>query len=176
MNLPSGKVIKTGMDSATINFTSLLDELKRKQFNGYLAFAIKGAGGVEEATILFDSGKFVGCEYEYLLYNKKFAGQEAFQRIINAVSAACGVIDVVQLTQEQVHLSLAVNEDLVFVPQDRDLKALKPGKFSPFFEEQFKGKAKEEKQDLLKKFKLDSLKKIEGKTDEVLKKLGENAR
>ena len=163
------------MDSTSLNFNSLIQELARKKFNGYLALTVKGIGGIEEGTALFDTGKFVGCEYEYLRHDAKYAGTEAFQRMINAVSAEHGTIDLVQLQQDQVHLALAVNEELVFVPPERDLKNIKRDKFSPFFEEQIKNKAKAEKQDLLKKFGLSGLKKIEGQANAELNKLEEDS-
>ncbi|MFH0836492.1 MAG: DUF2226 domain-containing protein [Candidatus Micrarchaeota archaeon] len=163
------------MNLSGLNFASLLDELQKKKFNGYLAICVKGISGLEEGTVLFDTGKFVGCHYEYLSFNRKYAGSDAFQRIINAVSAPQGVIDLVLLQQDQIHLTLAVNEDLVFVPPESDLKRIKPDKFSPFFEDQIKNKPKEEKQDLLKKFKLGGLKKMASNKSEALDKLEEDA-
>ncbi|MFH1258101.1 MAG: hypothetical protein V1658_04130, partial [Candidatus Micrarchaeota archaeon] len=71
MNLPAGTVVKTAIDSATIDFAALLKELKDKAFNGYLTLTLQGVGGVEEGITVFDNGKIVAAFYEYLKYNKQ---------------------------------------------------------------------------------------------------------
>ncbi len=136
MNLPSGKILKTNLDTSSTDFLALVDELRRKRFNGYVALSIKGQAGVEEGTILVDTGKIVGTTYEYYAFGLELAGEKAFQRMLNAAVCKNGIIDAVELTSEQVHLALAFHEDAVFVPSEESLRHIKLGAFSPFFEEE----------------------------------------
>ncbi|MBI2445641.1 DUF2226 domain-containing protein [Candidatus Micrarchaeota archaeon] len=155
MNLPSGKILKTNLDATSTDLVALMDELRRKRFNGYLALTIKGQAGIEEGTVLLDSGKVVGATYEYYAYDKEVAGEKAFQRLLNAASHKSGVIDVVELTAEQVHLALAFHEDAVFVPSEESLRHIKLPAYSPFFEEEIRKEAQTAGSDLLgKKYKL----------------------
>ena len=136
MNLPSGKTLKTNLDTASPDLVALIDELRRKRFCGYLAITIKGQAGVEEGTVLIDTGKIVGTTYEYYAFNKELAGERAFQRVLNAASNKTGIIDVIELTVEQIHLGLAFHEDAVFVPSDESLRHIKLPAYSPFFEDE----------------------------------------
>jgi len=155
MNLPSGKTLKTNLDATSTDFVALLDELRRKRFNGYLALAIKGQAGVEEGTILVDTGKVVGSTYEYYAYDREVAGEKAFQRMLNAATHKSGVIDVIELTPEQVHLALAFHEDAVFVPSEESLRHIKLPAYSPFFEDEIKKEVQTNKADALdKKYKM----------------------
>ncbi len=158
MNLPSGKVFKSSLESASTDFIALLEELKKKRFSGYTAISLKGQGGVEEGTLLFDAGRIIGAAYEYYAYAKEFAGEKAFQRILNASASKSGIIDVVELTVEQVHLALAFNEEAVFVPNEDSLKHVKVQQFSPFYEDEVrKAQQAASSEDVGKKYKLYSL-------------------
>lgn len=155
MNLPSGKAFKTNLDNASTDAFKVIEELRRKRFSGYLALAIKGQKGVEEATLLMDEGKVVGAAYEYYAYNKSFAGEKAFQRFVNATAAKHGTIDVFELSSEQVHLALAFNEDIVFVPQEKALRNVKVKECSPFFEDEVRKEVEAANpEDVSKKFKM----------------------
>lgn len=141
MNLPSGKPFKTNLDNASTDVFKVIEELHRKRFSGYMALCVKGQKGLEEATLLLDEGKVVGAAYEYYGYQKTFAGDKAFQRFVNASAAKHGTLDVFELTSEQIHLALAFNEDVVFVPQDKEFHNVKVKEFSPFFEDEVKKEA-----------------------------------
>ncbi|MBI4361049.1 DUF2226 domain-containing protein [Candidatus Micrarchaeota archaeon] len=155
MNLPYGKAFKTNLDNASTDAFKVIEELRRKRFSGYLALAVKGQKGVEEATLLLDEGKIVGAAYEYYAYNKTFSGEKAFQRFVNATAAKHGTLEVFELTSEQVHLALAFNEDSVFVPQEQALRNVKVKEFSPFFEDEVRKDAETASpQDVSKKFKM----------------------
>lgn len=155
MNLPSGKPLKINLDATSTDLVALLDELRRKRFNGYLALTIKGQAGVEEGTVLVDTGKVVGATYEYYAFDKEVAGEKAFQRLLNAASHKSGVIDVVELNAEQVHLALAFHEDAVFVPSEESLRHIKLPAYSPFFEQEIQKDATAAGADpLSKKFKM----------------------
>ncbi len=136
MNLPSGKTLKINLDASSTDLVALIDELRRKRFCGYLAITTKGQTGIEEGTVLIDTGKVVGTTYAYFAFNKELSGERAFQRVLNAASNKTGVIDVIELSAEQVHLALAFHEDAVFVPSDESLRHIKLPSYSPFFEDE----------------------------------------
>ncbi|MFH1199717.1 MAG: DUF2226 domain-containing protein [Candidatus Micrarchaeota archaeon] len=155
VSLPAGKVIKTGLDLAAIDFFSLLAELKSKAFNGYLSITVSGYGGLEDGTLVFDNGKIVASFYDYLRYDQKLVGEAALARCFNASQAKVGVIDLYQLSNEQVQLILAFNEGAISIPSERDLARFKGQPFSQEYEKQLASLSSvETKSDLLKKYKL----------------------
>lgn len=141
MNLPAGNVIKTDVDVATVDFLALLKELGVKLFNGYLAIAIKGNGGIEEGTLLFDNGKIVAATYEYFKHGKTLLADKAFVRILNASFAKHGSVDLVLLSNEQVQLVLAFNENAITIPNEKDWSAFKGRTFSSTYEDEITGVA-----------------------------------
>lgn len=159
LNLPSGKMLYKNLDLNTVDFIKIMLELQNKRVTGYAAVCIKGVGGFEEGTVLYDAGKIVGCVYEYYKHDRQFEAGEAFQRILNASAAKNGVIDVVELSAEQVQLALAVNQKMIFVPDQKQLEQVKVESFSPLFEEQLlEEKPREgERKELLNKYKLGGL-------------------
>jgi len=164
--LPPGQSVKTGIDLAGLDFQGLLKELSRKAFTGYLALMVKGVGGLEEGTIIYDSGKIIACTYEYLRYDKLMFGSDAFPRIANATAAKKGTVDLFQLSADQVKLITAFNDKMAFSPKDSDLSGFHAADFSPFYEEQVKDPAKPEaREQLLKRLKLWE---AEGKAEEEL--------
>ena len=123
MILPPGQSVKTGIDLAGLDFQGLLKELARKSFTGYLALMVRGTGGLEEGTLIYDSGRIVACTYEYLRHDKLLFGSDAFPRIGNASAAKKGAVDIFQLSQDQVKLIAAFNDKMAFSPQDSDMSA-----------------------------------------------------
>ncbi len=160
-SLPSGKMLNKNVDISNVDFLKALVQLQKKNFSGYVALCIKGVSGFEEGTVLFDSGKIVGCAYEYFKYAKEFQGTEAFQRILNAAAANIGVMDVVELTPEQVELVLAVNQKMIFVPDQKQMENVSVKEFSPLFEQQLAAEQPamrtESREELLKKYKMGGL-------------------
>jgi hypothetical protein len=155
LNFPYGNPVKTGIDAASVDFLALLRELQAKMFNGYLCITVKGVGGLEEGVMVFDNGKIVASVYEYFKYNKTILGDQAFFRVLNASAAKHGVIDLYQLSNEQVQLILAFNEQAISIPTEKDFKSVKLDRFNPAFEEQVREQAKAETEaELLKKYKL----------------------
>jgi hypothetical protein len=149
--LPAGTPVKKGIDVAVVDLAALTRELKGKKFSGYLAICVSGKTGVEEGIALFDAGKFVAAFYEYLAHGKTLIGQPAVARVMNAAASKHGVIDIYQLTSEQVQLILAFNDKAVVVPADKDLRV--PESFSDVLEEEVI-EARESKGELLKKYKV----------------------
>ncbi len=154
MNLPAGNPLKTGLDVAVIDFFALLRELSDRKFSGYVAIATQGKYGIEEGTQVFDDGKPVASFYEYYAFAKMAAGGDAFRRVLNASCAIKGVIDVVELTNEQVQLAVAFNEAAIYIPSPAELKPRKL-EFDSMFEEEFKLQSlSPSRDDLLKKYKV----------------------
>ncbi len=154
MNLPLGTALKTGLDVASVDFFALLKELHDKRFNGYVALAVQGASGIEEGTQLFDEGKPVASFYEYYRINKTLYGHGAFERVLNASAANAGVIEVFELSNEQVHLVVAFNEPAIFVPTETDLRP-RQIVFSNSFEEAVRASTlSPTRGELLKKYRL----------------------
>ncbi len=130
MNLPPGNPLKLGLDMAAVDFLGLVRELGRMKFNGYLCATISaGEMGIEEGTLIFDDGKPVASAYEYFGLRKLLLGADAFKRVLNASAAKIGIVDVFELTNEQVHLVLAFTEAAIYVPTDAELANV-PREFS----------------------------------------------
>ncbi len=163
MNLPHGAPVKRAVDISVINFGALIKELKKKVFNGYLCEMVMGVGGIEEGVLLFDNGKIVAAWYDYLKYGKTIEGEGAIKRILNASAAKSGVLDIYQLTNDQVQLILAFNEKAIVVPDENSIINSKIEKFSEFYENQIKemikSSEKESETEVLKKYKLGDIKK-----------------
>lgn len=154
MNIPSGTALKTGLDVAAVDFFALLKELEKRRTSGYLAITTAGEYGVEEGTLFFDEGKTVAAFYEYYYFKKTFYGREAFERILNSSAAQHGVLDVFELSMDQVHLVLAFNEAAISVPTDAELAPRKMV-FNKDLEEKLKAaQVPETRGGLLKKYKL----------------------
>ncbi|MFH1106609.1 MAG: DUF2226 domain-containing protein [Candidatus Micrarchaeota archaeon] len=155
VSLPAGNAVKTGIDVAAIDFFSLLAELKAKVFNGYMCITVQGTGGLEDGSLVFDNGKIVASFFDYLRYDKRLLGEAALVRVFNASQARTGVIDIYQLTNEQVQLILAFNENAICIPSERDLVRFKSQPFSDEYEGQLAAfEPGENKSELLKKYKL----------------------
>ncbi|MBS3070430.1 DUF2226 domain-containing protein [Candidatus Micrarchaeota archaeon] len=161
VSLPAGKMLSKNVDAGSIDFLKALVQLQKKNFSGYVALCVKGAGGFEEGTVLLDSGKIVGCAYEYFKHAKEMQGAQAFQRVLNAAAAAIGTMDVVELTPEQVELVLAVNEKMIYVPDQKQMEGVSIKEFSPIFEQEVVSQQPKEKsesrEDLLKKYGMGGL-------------------
>lgn len=159
MNLPHGTPVKTGIDVASVDFLALLRELQTKMFNGYLAITVKGGNGIEEGLMIFDNGKIVATAYDYFRYAKTVLGDQAFYRVLNASTAKHGVIDLYQLSNEQVQLILAFNEQAISIPTEKDFKSIKLDRFNLAYEEQVKEQATvQDESSLLKKYKIGDVK------------------
>lgn len=166
ISLPSGNVIKSSLDASTIDFIALLDESKRKSFNGYFSLCVYGGNGLEEGTLVFDNGKIVASFYEYYRYNKLVLGDQALPRVINAAAAKQAMLDIIQLNNDQVRLLLAFNEKAISIPTENDIKKLKVSTFSTAFEDEVKTEeGAESKESLFKKYKLSGIKQDNEKED-----------
>ena len=154
MNLPPGNMVKTGLETTNVNFNALVNELVKMKFNGYVAITAAGASGIEEGILIFDDGKTVASTYEYLAFKKLILGKDAFIRVLNISASTNGVIDVIELTNEQVHLILAFTEASIYVPDATELASV-PKSFSVDLEASVRAvQMPATRNDLLKKYRL----------------------
>lgn len=162
MNLPSGVAVKTGLDLAAVDFFALLRELQQKAFNGYIVVGSAGREGLEEGILVLDSGKVVAAIYEYIAFQRTFFGPQALERVMNASLAKQGVIDVFQLTAEQVQLVLAFNEQAIVIPSEKEVKAWQGKKHSLSYEEAIaRSVITQSRDELMKQYRMGSMKKAE---------------
>ena len=62
----SGKPIKEGMETDTVDFQKLFPTLREHKLTGYVAINIMTNNGMEEAVLLFNAGEIIAANYNYL--------------------------------------------------------------------------------------------------------------
>ncbi|MFA4946403.1 MAG: DUF2226 domain-containing protein [Candidatus Micrarchaeia archaeon] len=166
--LPEGRILKKQLDATQVSFPSLLTELTAKGFTGYAALACRGSTGLEEGILLFDSGKAMGCVYEYARIGRRVNGKPAFERLVNATASKAAFVDVVELRAEQVRNFLTEHSDTVYAPGAEELAGAHADSFSGEYEKQLGNTGGESMPaDVLRKYKLadvlSGFKRAEGK-------------
>jgi hypothetical protein len=165
--LPEGRILKKQLDATQVSFPSLLAELTSKGFTGYAALACRGSTGLEEGILLFDSGKAMGCIYEYARVGRRVNGKPAFERLVNATASKAAFVDVVELRAEQVRNFLTEHSDTVYAPSAEELAGAHAESFSGEYEKQLGSASEAVPADVLKKYKLadvlSGFKRTEGK-------------
>lgn len=133
MNLPSGNVQKQGLILKENNVKSLIQNLIDEKFSGYVSLMIEGFDGFEEGTLLFKKGFGVASVFEYLKFDITVIGDLALIHFLNAAGASYGIIDVIQLSDLQVDMSVAFDEKIkLSAALDRKgLEKYAVGKFDP---------------------------------------------
>lgn len=144
-NLPAGRIVKR-VDLAHASLESVFTALQDKKFTGYAALCCQGKSGLEEGIILFDSGNGVGAHYEYLRLEKEVDGEPAFARCVNAARASAVVLDLVQLTSDQVQDALANNSAALFVSTPQSITNYGEKGFSEEFEKELAEIAKKKEE------------------------------
>lgn len=112
MNLPSGTLQQQGLILKENDMKKLLSGLAEQKFSGYVALMIEGFDGFEEGTLLFKRGFGVACIFEYLNFEITVISDLALAHFFNAAGADFGIIDVVQLSDLQVDMSIAFDEKI----------------------------------------------------------------
>lgn len=111
MNIPSGRLLQQGLPLAQINFKQKMLELIGNKFSGYVALAVDEAYGTEESTILLRKGKMVAASHSYLNHNKTLFGKRALAHALNAAASKKGVMDVAELNDAEIELSVGINPE-----------------------------------------------------------------
>jgi len=154
---------KQGLILKENNFKNLLAGLIEEKFSGYVALAIEGFDGIEESTLLFKKGFGVACVFEYLRFDITVISDLALSHCLNAAGADFGIIDVVQLSELQVDMSIAFDEKIkLSTALDRKvLDKFNIGKFDASFAQKtlreaidLKTPSESSKKELFKKFGL----------------------
>lgn len=135
-----------------------LDNLAQQNFSGYVVETLYNGQGIDECALVFRSGQGIGATYELHFSNQSVSGDAALGLIGNALAVDAGVLDVVELSMQQVDLITAFNSKLKLT------KPIVRGQFRGIVKEAFdrsllphseaEGVAADSKESLFKKFGL----------------------
>ena len=150
MNFPVGEVIAKAY--LPVNFNTILSELEKINFNGYIIQSVKGSV-IEEGALFFRDGKINACIIECLSANATLKGDGAFNQFLNETCGQ-GFFQTVKLTRTQVDLVTAFDEKILIKAEVnlKELAKLIPDSFKDKFNIPI------EKEDILNKYGLGSLK------------------
>jgi len=161
MNLPISKPIIENVSLDAIDPFKLLFDLNKKQFTGYIYFVVHSLNNFEENILLFLKGNVAGSIYLNNTYNVEIYGKEAFEFSLNNLSYKEGVINIYELSAEQLKLILIFNDKIKFESKF-DEKSLLKFKFK-YNENLFKERLKNKilnvdlRGDLFNKFNINEL-------------------
>ncbi|MBI4214881.1 DUF2226 domain-containing protein [archaeon] len=153
MGIAAGNPVDTGISLKQVDGRESLTSLGRNKFNGYVCIATLGRAGIEEGIIVLEQGATVLASYEYFKYNKKYSGAEALKRLLNALLAPSGVVDVFSLSTQQVRLVKTLKEEDVvqLVPAE---KLALPAKYAEEFTDLVIPRSERQAEGLLEKLGL----------------------
>jgi len=169
MTIAVGKPEELGKALVKINAKSLIGDLTKPDFNGYICVTISGKTGVEEGLMFFKKGRLKISNYEYFKYNTKYIKKEGLERCLNSLIAKTGVVDKFSATEEQTKLIETLKEEEVFAD---DTKIKLPNEFSYQYEdEEIKKHIKEKgvsREDILRRFGITSLRSTEASKEGLM--------
>ncbi|MBM3282575.1 MAG: DUF2226 domain-containing protein [Candidatus Diapherotrites archaeon] len=131
MNLPAGVVRVLGKSVKSFDSKKELEDLSSSSFSGYVVETLFGDLGLEESALVFRQGQGLGCVYEYYGAKQTLLGDDALVHIMNAYSAEHGVLDIVDLSVQQVDLVTA------FSPALKLTKPISRGQFKSLVKDSF---------------------------------------
>lgn len=131
MNLPTGIARGNTRNTHSVDAKRELDDLAASGFSGYVIESILLPSGLEESALVFRNGVAVGSQYEYYSRSRTLQGDESLPHALNAFLAEHAVVDVVELSVQQVDLVTAFNPKLKFS------KPIPKGGFKPFMKDTF---------------------------------------
>lgn len=162
LNYPMGELRQAGVLLSKTNPVFLFSDLMDTGFSGIAILTIEGFSGIEESIVFFREGQIVGSVYSYDSQDIAVFSQTALESGFNAYLAKHGVLDVVNLSRQQIDLILALDER-VATPlgfQKSALQAQLSGTFSERFAKEALNASPSEtgkRHDLLKKLGLSEL-------------------
>ncbi len=112
MNLPTGVGKMFSRNVKAFDARRELEDLSANNFSGYVIESSLGAFGIEEAALFFRSGQAIGSVYEYYGFKLTLSGDEALPPVFNAFASDHGIVDVVELSNQQSDLVTAFNSKL----------------------------------------------------------------
>jgi hypothetical protein len=89
-------------------------DLANKKFSGYTYLAVNGKYGFEESIIIFTKGKVVGSIFLMDSYGIELFGLDAFKFGINSFGNTDGLLNIYNLTDDQIKLILIFNDKVKF--------------------------------------------------------------
>ena len=89
-------------------------DLGTKKFSGYTYLAVNGKYGFEESIIIFTKGKVVGSIFLIDAYDIELFGLDAFNLGINSYGNKDGLLNIYNLTDDQIKLILIFNDKVKF--------------------------------------------------------------
>ncbi|MFH0713269.1 MAG: DUF2226 domain-containing protein [Candidatus Micrarchaeota archaeon] len=122
---PSGQLVKS--EELKQKPLEVVNSLKEKTFTGYVSFTVKNENGIHDFTVALIKGETVGAFHESFKTKQLTHGDEALVKTTGYENAA-GFYDVVQLSEEQVQLALAVRPESEVKQREKhsDAKENKP--------------------------------------------------
>ena len=114
MNIPINVPLVENIFLDQLMPDKLFIDLAQKQFSGYTYLAVSGKYGFEESIIIFTKGKVVGSIFLIDAYNLEMFGQVAFEFGINAFGNSEGLLNIYNLTDDQIKLILIFNDKIKF--------------------------------------------------------------
>ncbi len=112
MNFPIGNVKVQSKSVKQWDARAELENLSQQNFSGYVIETLYSSVGVDECALLFRSGQVIASAYEVHFSNQSLMGDESLAQVGNAFAAEYGVIDVSELSSQQVDLIVAFNQKL----------------------------------------------------------------
>lgn len=112
MNLPAGVTRVLGKSAKSFDPKKELDDLSAANFSGYVVETLFGESGLEESALLFRQGQGFGSVYEYYGLKQTLQGDDALVHVMNGFLSEHGVLDIVDLSIQQVDLVSAFNAKL----------------------------------------------------------------
>ena len=131
LNFPVGTVLHQAVPLKDIDFKKFFAELMAKAFTGYVVVTAEGFAGIEEGVFFFKGGFLCGSVFEFTNFDITFFGNVALQQSFNAAAAEFGIMDVCELSKQQVELIAAFTEKIM-LPEPIALNAV-----SKFFREKY---------------------------------------
>ncbi|MDD4049392.1 MAG: DUF2226 domain-containing protein [Candidatus ainarchaeum sp.] len=161
MNLPISKPIVENVFLDVIDPVKLLSDLNQKQFTGFIYLTVHSLNNFEENILLFLKGNISGSIYLNNTYNVEIFGKEAFDFSINNLGYNDGIINIYELSAEQLKLILIFNDKIKYETKIDEKSILKLNfKYNEnLFRERLKNKILNVKlrEELFDKFKINEL-------------------
>ncbi len=158
MNFPQGTMRIMGKTPKQWDPKLELDVLAQQSFSGYVIETLYNGQGIDECALIFRLGQGIGATYELHASNQTVSGDASLVLIGNAFAVDAGMLDVIELSTQQVDLITAFNAKLKFS------KPLLKGQFRSLVKESFDAAllprasgdsmASDSKESLFKKFGL----------------------
>jgi len=142
MNLPVSKPIVENVFLEVLEPNKLLSDFVNKKFTGFLYLVISSKNNFEENILFFEKGDVVGSIYLNNTCNLNINGLDAFKLSMNSLSFKDGILNIYELSGEQLKLILIFNEKIKYFHK-LDSKIISKMEFNydeSLFENMFKDK------------------------------------